>query len=486
MDQPSRRAKILCTIGPASSSPESLRALMDAGLDGARLNFSHGSHEQHQETYDRLRSAAKELDRPLCILGDLQGPKIRVGQMPEEGLKLVRQQTLTLTVDPACEGYDGERVRVDYPRLADEANPGDRILIDDGELELVIEHIEGPDIHTRVVLDGVLKSRKGVNLPESDLSIPSMTDKDRIDLKYALDMGVDVIALSFVRAVKDLELCRTLMREHGRVVPLIAKVEKPEAVQNLDDIVACADGVMVARGDLGVEMGPEEVPTIQKRLISACNNAGKLVITATQMLDSMIRNPRPTRAEASDVANAILDGSDVLMLSGETATGRYPLRSVRTMDRIIRNAEQSERFKSPPPKRLHLNHRANAIARAATVAGESLSEARGIVCYTGSGGTARLMSSYRPDLPIYAFTPERSTYNSLALYWGVVPVSFAPSTDDGEHIFEDLDRAVLKHEIVSKGEMVIIAMGWPIKARSSVNLLKIHAIGEALEQGGKS
>lgn len=482
MEQPSRRAKILCTIGPASSNPESIRALMDAGLNGARLNFSHGDHAQHQTVYDTIRAAAKEQNRAVCILGDLQGPKIRVGQLPEEGLRLVRQQTLTLTVDPACEGWDGERVRVDYPRLADEANPGDRILLDDGELELVIEHIEGPDIQTRVVLDGVLKSRKGVNLPESDLSIPAMTDKDRVDLKFALEMGVDVVALSFVRSTSDLELCRSLMREYGRVVPLIAKVEKPEAVQNLEDIVKSADGVMVARGDLGVEMGPEEVPTIQKRLISACNNAGKLVITATQMLDSMIRNPRPTRAEASDVANAILDGSDVVMLSGETATGRYPVRAVRTMDRIIRNAEQSERFKSPPPKRLHLNHRSNAIARAATIAGESLSEARGIVCYTGSGGTARLMSSYRPELPIYAFTPESATYNSLALYWGVVPIDFAPSTPDGEAIFEDLDRALLQRELVAQGELVVIAMGWPLKAKSSVNLLKIHAIGEALSQ----
>lgn len=475
-----RRAKILCTIGPASQSPEIIGALIEAGLNGARLNFSHGSHEDHQRVYETIRAQATSRGRAVCVLGDLQGPKIRVGRLPEEGIELVRQQSLILTVDPACEGYDGERVRVDYPRLAAEAGPGNRILLDDGELELVIEHIEGPDIHTRVVLGGTLKSRKGVNLPGTQLSIPSMTEKDKVDLRFALEMGVDVIALSFVRSAADLELCRSLMREAGRVVPLIAKVEKPEAVDNLESIVDCADGVMVARGDLGVEMGPEEVPTIQKRLIRACNNTGKLVITATQMLDSMIRNPRPTRAEASDVANAVLDGSDVVMLSGETATGRFPVRTVSVMDRIIRNAEKTEHFRKSPPHDLLLDHESNAIARAASIAGHSLSNAKAIVAYTGTGGTARLMSAYRPEIPIFALTPNKATYNSLALHWGVIPVEFSPSTPDGDTIFADLDRAILGRNLLAERDLAIIAMGWPLHERKSVNLLKIHHVGDAL------
>jgi pyruvate kinase len=476
-----RGAKILCTLGPASNTAEAIGALMDAGLNGCRLNFSHGSADDHKRLYQTIRDEARRRDRAICILADLQGPKIRVGRLPGDGIEIRRGEELILTVDAAVENYDGKRIRVDYDRLAAEAKVGDQILLDDGELELRITKIVGPDLFTEVIVGGKLKSRKGVNLPGTDLTIPSMTDKDEEDLRLAIELGVDLVALSFVRSPIDLEVCRTHMRNFGKTIPLIAKVEMPQAVANLEAIVASADGIMVARGDLGVEMGPEEVPMIQKRIIELCNEAGKLVITATQMLDSMIRNPRPTRAEASDVANAVLDGTDTVMLSGETASGSYPMRAVETMARIIVRAEQDVARRSTGPHDLQLNHDANAIARAAVSSSMSLSECRAIIAYTGSGGTARLISTYRPHVPIYAFTPESHTYNRLALYWGVIPVNFTPNTQDGETIFADLDQAILRRNLLKPGELVVITLSWPIRAQKSVNLLKIHRVGEALQ-----
>jgi pyruvate kinase len=473
-----RRAKILCTLGPVSSSPEGIASLIAAGMDAARLNFSHGKHEGHAQTYSDIREQAAKAGKAIAILADLQGPKIRVGAIPDPGFELTPGETLRLTVDPNAPLEPG-RVTVDYPPLAREANVGNRILMDDGALELEIKAIEGDDLVCEIIIGGTLKARKGVNLPYTNLSLPSLTDKDKADLRYALELGVDLVALSFVRTVADLEVAKGIMREVGREVPLIAKIEKPEAVKNLSDIVNACSGLMVARGDLGVEMGPEQVPVVQKRAIEMCNERGKLVITATQMLDSMIRNPRPTRAEASDVANAIFDGSDVVMLSGETATGDYPAESVATMARIICAAEEAPRHWKTPPLDMELGHKANAIAHACVTSTRSLKDTRAIVVYTGSGGTARLISDYRPNVPIYAFTNEQRTFHALALYWGIVPVLFEPKAGD-EGFFAELDQAILSLGIASKQERVAITMGWPLSARTSANMLKLHRVGDSL------
>jgi pyruvate kinase len=460
-----------------------IAALIEAGLDAVRMNFSHGSHEDHARLYTRVREQASLGRRPIAVLADLQGPKIRVGKIPKPGLQLADGDELILISDPAAQP-EGNRVPIDYIPLAEEAKVGERILMDDGALEARIVAIEGKEIRCTMVTGGLLEPRKGVNLPDSKLSLPSMTDKDREDLRFALELGVDLVALSFVRHPRDLELCRSVMRDCGREVPLVAKIEKPEALEPdiLPQLVDMADGIMVARGDLGVEIGPEEVPLIQKQLIKLSNEKGKLVITATQMLDSMIRNPRPTRAEASDVANAILDGSDAVMLSGETASGKYPVESVKTMDRIIRRIEQTEQYWREALPDMQLGHTTNAIARAAVISSRSLPDCRAIICYTVSGGIARLVSDYRPQVPIYAFTPNPATYQALALNWGVIPIRFSPSTPTGESIFIDIDHALLERGLFERGDRVVITTGWPLKAATSVNLLKLHKVGETLAQ----
>ena len=476
-----RRAKILGTIGPASNSNEVLGALFDAGLDAVRLNFSHGSYDDHAAVYRRVREQASIRRKPIAVLADLQGPKIRVGKIPDPGMELGEGDELVFIADPDAAIEQG-RVTIDYLQLPDEAKVGERVLMDDGALEARITAIEGKEVHSTVVVGGLLKARKGVNLPESDLKLPSLTEKDEQDLRFALELGVDMVALSFVRRVEDLERCRAVMKDAGREVPLVAKIEKPEAVspENLPAILDNANGIMVARGDLGVEMGPEEVPLIQKELIKLSNERGKLVITATQMLDSMIRNPRPTRAEASDVANAILDGSDAVMLSGETAAGKYPIEAVKTMDRIVRRIEQTEKFWLDAPKDMQLGHTTNAIARAAVISSRSLPDCKGIICYTGSGGIARLVSDYRPKVPVYALTNNPATFQALALYWGLIPRRFQPSSPNGENIFIDLDHAMLDSDYFERGDRVVIALGWPLKAHTSVNLLKLHKVGESL------
>ncbi|MCB9569043.1 MAG: pyruvate kinase [Myxococcales bacterium] len=474
-----RRAKIVCTIGPASNTAEAIGELIDAGMNVARLNFSHGTHQDHEHVFRAIRQESSARDIAVAILADLQGPKIRVGQIPKPGIDLVAGDTLVLSVDPSTECGPG-RVSIDYPKLATEATPGDRILMDDGNLEVRVKAIEGDDIITTVVFGGRLSARKGVNLPGVKLSISAMSDKDREDLAFALDLGVDAVALSFVRSAADILEARALMEQYGRVVPIIAKIEKPEAVANLGEILQVSNGIMVARGDLGVEMGPEEVPLIQKQAIEAANSHGKLVITATQMLDSMIRNPRPTRAEASDVANAVLDGSDAVMLSGETASGAFPVQAVRTMDKIIRSTERGEEYWRDPPEDLALGHTTNTIARAAVACSKSLPETKAIITYTGSGGIARLVSDYRPRVPILALTPNAATFQSLALYWGVTPVLFQQSSTDGGSIFIDIDKVILRRQLLRRGDRVVITFGYPLKAHRSVNLLKLHEIGESL------
>lgn len=471
-----RRAKIVCTIGPASQ--DQIGALIAAGMNVARLNFSHGSYEDHSKVFQSIRQEASARDIAVAILADLQGPKIRVGKIPAPGFELKAGAGFVLSVDPHAKVEPG-RVTVDYPPMAGEVKPDDRILMDDGALELRVVGVEGPEIRTTVITGGVLTSRKGVNLPGVKLSLPSMTEKDKDDLRFALELGVDLVAISFVRQPEDVLAVRALMEECGRVVPIVAKIEKPEAVTNLKAILDVANGIMIARGDLGVEIGPEEVPVIQKQGIELANRAGKLVITATQMLDSMIRNPRPTRAEASDVANAVLDGSDAVMLSGETASGAYPIQAVHTMDKIVRSVELSERYWREPSD-LDLGHSTNAIARAAVACCKSLPDTKAIVTYTISGGIARLVSDYRPRVPIFAFTPNPATYQALAVYWGVIPVLFSVTSPHGNSIFVDIDRTILSRGLLARGDRIVITLGYPVKDHKSVNLLKVHQVGESL------
>lgn len=475
-----RRAKIVCTIGPATKNETAIAELISSGMNVARLNFSHGTHAEHQEVFRLLRQEAARQDVSVGILGDLQGPKIRVGKIPDPGIILITGEPFVLSVNPH-ETVTEHCVTIDYPYLAKEVQAGERILLDDGTLELRVTSVDGDRISTVVVIGGLLSSRKGVNLPGIKLAfLPSITAKDQEDLKFALEIGVDMIALSFVRSAEDVLKLRSMMDEQGRRVPIIAKIEKPTAVTNLESILDAADGIMVARGDLGVEMGPEEVPLIQKGAIDMANARGKVVITATQMLDSMIRNPRPTRAEASDVANAVLDGSDALMLSGETTTGAHPIRSVQIMNKIICSTERSERYWREPPIDLQLGHTTNTIARAAVACSNSLQDTRAIITYTGSGGIARLVSGYRPKVPIFALTPQESTYHSLSIYWGVVPVRFSPSRSDGQGIFMDIDKAILAHGYLQMGDRIVIALGFPLMDFKSVNLLKLHKVGESL------
>lgn len=478
-----RRCKILSTLGPASNTPERIGALIDAGMNAARLNLSHGTHEDHARVYKCVRREASRRGVAVAILADLQGPKIRVGTIPDDGFMLESGQRVWIDVDPeatASPHEDGFRITTNYTKMIEDVREGDHILLDDGHIDLVVVEIEGSAVVTSVEQGGRLTSRKGINLPGVPLQIPAMTEKDEADLEFALRLGVDVVALSFVRQPEDVDHCRELMRKHGRVIPLIAKIEKPQAIDNLAAIVEIAEGIMVARGDLGVEMGPETVPIIQKRAIETANSRGKLVITATQMLDSMIRNPRPTRAEASDVANAVLDGSDAVMLSGETATGVNPIRAVETMDKIIRSTESAPRAWTNDLDDLALGHTTNAIAKAAVSAARSWTGTKAIVAYTGTGGIARLVSEYRPRVPIYAFTPNPETYQALALYWGVTPVLFSPSADD-DTIFIDLDQALLRRGFLDRDARVVITYAHPLKVGASVNLLKLHHVGETLD-----
>jgi pyruvate kinase len=452
-------------------------------MNACRLNLSHGTHEVHTRTYRAIRQEASRRGVAIAILADLQGPKLRVGKIPGDGFPLEAGHRLLISTkidDPVDQVGETARVTTTYERLTLDVRPGDRILLDDGNIELTANGSEGHVLITTVLQGGVLSSNKGINLPGVELPVPAMTDKDRIDLEFALELGVDLVALSFVRSPQDLEEAREVMRKCDRMRPLIAKIEKPQAIEVLDEIIQSAEGIMIARGDLGVEMGPEAVPIIQKRAIEAANRFGKLVITATQMLESMISKPRPTRAEASDVANAVLDGSDTVMLSGETATGLHPVLVVRTMDKIIRTTEGAQRGWADKRVDLELGHTTNAIAFAAVHAAEAWPDTRAIITYTVSGGVARLVSEYRPRMPIYAFTPNPDTYQTLALYWGVIPVMFSPSSEDGETIFIDMDHAIVAKGLLDATARVVITVAQPIKKRGSVNVLRLHEVGEML------
>lgn len=485
------RTKIVCTIGPATRDPQMLARLIAAGMDVARLNFSHGDHAFHAENIHNLRQASAEAGKAIAILVDLQGPKLRVGHLPDQGLTLEEGQLTLLTpLAPAVAGEVRPEtgalvVPVQFQRLAEAVEPGYRILLDDGLLELTVEAVEGHEVLCRVEVGGVLTSNKGINLPRAALSIPAITEKDKEDLRFALEHQADWIALSFVRRAQEVLELKQLIQElspFGRLTPVIAKIEKPEALDNIDEIIAAADGIMVARGDLGIEMAPESVPMIQKTIIKKCNQAGMPVITATQMLDSMIRNPRPTRAEASDVANAILDGTDAIMLSGETAVGKYPVQAVRTMYNIALQAEQvllSRAAVTPPkPGRVSLS---SAVSHAA-VDIANLLNASAILAPTASGATARQLSHLRPVSPIIAITPSVTVQHQLALHWGVTPLMSrrAQNTDE---MFQEALKVALDHNLIKAGDTVVITGGSAGAQPGTTDLVKVIRLPRHLAFG---
>ncbi len=469
-----RRAKIVCTLGPATETSEKIGQLIDVGMDVARLNFSHNDPEYHRGLFQRVRAESEKRGRPVAVLQDLQGPKIRVGRFENGRIELTPGQKFTITTRKVI-GND-DVVSTTYDGLPGDVTPGASLLLDDGQLVLEVTEVTSEDVTTRVVVGGTLKNNKGINMPGVKVSAPALTDKDREYLQFGVDLGVDFIALSFVRHPDDVRLARQLAaREGKRRVPIIAKLEKPEAVERLEEIIDVADGIMVARGDLGVELGPEKVPLIQKRVIEATNAKGKVVITATQMLESMIENPRPTRAEASDVANAVLDGTDAVMLSGETAAGAYPLVTVQTMARIIVEIEQSARYRTDMGSQiLDLPIQTNALAHAAVVAARQL-RIKTIALFSESGAVARLISEYRPEAAIVALTTDASTYRRLQLYWGVSPVLVAPARTTDEMITR-IESYLRGRNFVQPGDIVAITMGVPLGSGESTNLLKLHRI----------
>ena len=472
------RTKIVCTLGPASDSDATIEALLHAGMDVARLNFSHGTQETHAATLVRLRAAAERLGRPLAVLQDLQGPKIRTGALAGGKPVILRDsQRFTITTRP-IEGT-AEGVSTTYAAFPLDVEPGDRILLSDGAIELRALEINGQDTITEVVHGGVLAEHQGINLPGVAISAPALTPKDRDDLAFGVRQGVDYIALSFVRKPEDLEEAKRLVAEQmprgAQPIPIIAKLEKPEAIERLDEILAASDGVMVARGDLGVELPLEQVPLIQKQIIRAANARGIPVITATQMLESMISHVRPTRAEASDVANAILDGTDAVMLSGETAVGAYPVEVVRVMRRIAETADTA--CEPGPIDAVHFRSDAHAVASAAHILAQT-ARAKMIVVLTRSSLSARLISKERPSVPILAFTPSEEVYRRLNLWWGVAPHRGAlEGTMDEKIAWVD---AYLRGEgLAAPGEEVVIMGGMRAKGAARTNFVKLHRVGEA-------
>ncbi|MFI2199432.1 pyruvate kinase [Streptomyces sp. NPDC020192] len=472
-----RRAKIVCTLGPATDSYDQIKALVEAGMDVARLNLSHGTHAEHEERYQRVRKAADETGRSVGILADLQGPKIRLGHFGEGPVLLERGDEFTITVEEGVAG-DRHRCGTTYAGLAADVTPGERVLVDDGKVCLEVTAVDGPRVHTRVVEGGMVSDHKGLNLPGVAVSVPALSEKDEDDLRWALRTGCDVIALSFVRSGDDAKDVHRIMAEEGRRLPVIAKVEKPQAVENLDGIVAAFDGIMVARGDLGVEMPLEQVPIVQKRAVKLARRNAKPVIVATQMLDSMIDNSRPTRAEASDVANAVLDGTDAVMLSGETSVGKYPIETVRTMAKIVEAAEEDMLAKGLPPLTESNKPRTQggAVARAAAEMGDFLG-AKFLVAFTQSGDTARRLSRYRSPIPLLAFTPEPATRSQLSLTWGA-ETFLGPHVDSTDAMVDQVDDLLLKYGRCRKGDIVVITAGSPPGVSGSTNMVRVHHIGE--------
>lgn len=477
-----RRTKIVCTLGPASDSPETIEALIRAGMNVARLNFSHGDHASHLRIIGHVREAAIRLGATVAILQDLQGPKIRVGEMENGAVELESGGELTITTRATVGSV--QRVSTTYPSLPRDVRRGDRISMSDGEIQLEVQGTGNTEVQCVVLEGGLLRSHKGINLPGVAVSAPSLTDKDRDDLRFGIEQGVDYVALSFVRRAEDVVCAREFVESESQTdssqgtTPIIAKLEKPEAIDSLTEILDVADGVMIARGDLGVEMPVERVPVLQKQIIQQCNHSRLPVITATQMLESMTENQLPTRAEVSDVANAILDGTDAVMLSGETASGRHPVESVEMMARIVDETEPlllARRCERERSRDEHLDDFPAAICEAAAVAAEDLG-ARWIVGFTQSGTTARLLSKERSVIPIIAFSHFEEVQRRLSLLWGVLPTKMSVIAST-EALVDEVDRILLSEGRVSPGDPLVIVAGAPIQVMGQTNFLQLHRVG---------
>jgi pyruvate kinase len=480
-----RRAKIVATLGPAAADPAVLEKLLGLGVDVARLNFSHGRHEEHAQMLDRIRAASRHFGKAVAVLQDLQGPKIRTGplQAGKAGVRVESGSEIVITTEGEIDG-NARMVSTTYPHLAEDVRPGDRLLVDDGLLEFRVLSSDGVRARCEVVEGGTLGEHKGINLPGVALRAEALSEKDRADLAFGISHGVDYVALSFVRTPDDIAVCRAEMERAGRVVPVIAKIEKPEALEHLDAILAAADGLMVARGDLGVEILPERVPLLQKEMCRKANAVGKPVIIATQMLNSMIDHPRPTRAEASDVANAIWDGADAVMLSGETASGKYPLLAVQMMDRIVREAEtglvrREVAIAAIAP--MELGAPVNEVIAAAACEAASVSAAAAICCFTLRGETARLLARFRPHVPIIAFSPDQSIRRRLALYWGVVPKVMEP-VKNADLMTELVSDRLQKDGVAAPGDRVVLVHGSPLGVPGQTNSIRIHELAHPSER----
>jgi len=469
-----RRAKIVCTLGPATSSPERLRQLVAAGMDLARLNLSHGNYADHEAVYAEVRAASNKSGRAVGVLVDLQGPKIRTGRFADGPVTLVNGECFTITVDDIL--GDGDRVSTTYKGLPGDVKPGDRLLIDDGKVALRAVEVTDTDIVTVVVEGGVVSNNKGINLPGVAVSVPAMSEKDEADLRWALRLRADMVALSFVRDAKDITRVHEIMDEEGVRLPVIAKIEKPQAVANLEEIINAFDGVMVARGDLGVELPFEEVPLVQKRAIEMCRRKAKPVIVATQVLESMIESSRPTRAEASDCANAVLDGADAIMLSGETSIGKWPIEAVAAMARIIESVEEHGLERVPP-----LGTRPHTVGGAVTAAAADIGELLGakyLVTFTQSGDSAKRLSRIRSKLPMLAFTPLQTTRSQLALTWGI-ETYLVPRTQHTDQMAMQVDESLLADGRCVEGDTVVIVAGSPPGIKGTTNALRVHRMGDS-------
>ena len=460
----------MATIGPATDSDERLEALIAGGADVMRLNFSHGTQEEHGQRIARIRAIADRLGRPVAVLQDLQGPKIRIGRL-ENGRPVQLDPGAEVTITTRDVVGTAERLSTTYDALARDVQTGDRLLLDDGRLRLVVLSTDDHELRARVEHGGLLAEQKGINLPGVAVSAPALTAKDQADLEFGIRHDVDYVALSFVRTAADVEQARDFLKARGARIPLIAKLEKPEAIENIDEILSVSDGVMVARGDLGVELPPEKVPPVQKMIIRRANRVSRLVITATQMLESMVSQPTPTRAEASDVANAVWDGTDAVMLSAETAIGKYPIEAVTTMDVIVREAEKHDSAVEDHPGRLTHAH---AVSHAARTLAEEL-DVQAIVCFTRTGRTARLLSQDRPRVPILAFTSEPRIVRQLAFWWGVRPLHCALARDT-DSLIEAMQQTLLQHGLAKAGQNVIVVGAIPFRAGVHTNFLKLHHI----------
>lgn len=474
-----RRTKIVATLGPACDDDQTLRRMIQAGMDVARVNFSHGSYDEHAQRIARVRAQAEAVGKPVAILQDLQGPKIRTGTLVNhEPVLLEDGAPFTITTTPG-EGTM-ERVFTNYAALTGDVEPGDAILLSDGNIELLVKNVTGTDVLTQVVHGGLLKEKQGINLPNSAVSVDAITPKDREDLQFGLSQHVDFVAMSFVRRAADVQQLKDMIAAAGKTVPVVAKIEKRQALEDIEAILNATDAAMVARGDLGVEMRPEDVPLAQKNIIRAAAEHDAVVITATQMLESMIHNPRPTRAEASDVANAIFDGTDAVMLSGETAIGEFPVLAIEMMHRIAITTEASPRYREYI-ENLHRTattqrgtNSALAISQAAVTIADTLDVAA-VVAFTQTGYTARLVSKDRPQVPILAFTPDMETAERMALYWGVTPL-ISPPMDRLDDLTNYMQRACLLNGIVQPGQLVVMTGGHPLAARGATNFVKIVEI----------